>query len=229
MKRTKTTGAPKTGKSDLTVQSLLANIVKGKAVLKRRKGAKLFSQGEKADAIYFIPTGRVQLTVVSPYGKKAVLAMMGPRDFLGEECLVGDSRRTSTATSLGPSTVFRIAKHAMLRAIHLQPEFSQGFVASLLARSVNMEEDLCDQLFNHSELRLACALLRLSRAGRHAKLRDVKVPGVAHKKLAEIVGTTPSKIIIFMNKFQKLGLIDYKGDGDLKVKSELLTDMVLPG
>ena len=117
----------------------------------------------------------------------------------------------------------------MLQAIHLQPQFSADFVASLLARSVNMEEDLCDQLFNHSELRLACTLLKLSRAGRHAKLRNVKVPAVTHKKLAKIVGTTPSKIIFFLQKFRRLGLIDYRGDGDVKVMSELLTDMVLHG
>jgi len=221
--------ALKTAKTAITLDSLLRKIVEGKDLLKRRKGATLFSQGEEADAIYFIQTGKVQLTVVSPQDKKVTLAMMGPRDFLGEECLVGDSRRTSTATSLGPSTVFRIEKHAMLRAIHLQPEFSADFVASLLARSVNMEEDLCDQLFNHSELRLACTLLRLSRASRHARLPDVKVPAVTHKKLAEIVGTTPAKIIFFMNKFRKLGLIDYRGDGDVKVMSELLTDMVMHG
>ena len=115
----------------------------------------------------------------------------------------------------------------MLQAIHLQPEFSADFVASLLARSVNMEEDLCDQLFNHSELRLACTLLKLSRAGRHAKLRNVKVPAVTHKKLAKVVGTTPSKIIFFLQKFRRLGLIDYRGDGDVKVMSELLTDLLL--
>jgi CRP/FNR family transcriptional regulator, cyclic AMP receptor protein len=229
MQRTMRPRALKSAKAAITLDSLLRNIVEGKDLLKHRKGAKLFSQGEEADAIYFIQTGKVQLTVVSPQGKKAALAMMGPRDFLGEECLVGDSRRTSTATSLGSSTVFRIEKHAMLQAIHLQPEFSADFVASLLARSVNMEEDLCDQLFNHSELRLACALLKLSRAGRHARLPDVKVPAVTHKKLAEIVGTTPSKIIFFMNKFRKLGLIDYRGDGDVKVMSERLTDMVLHG
>jgi CRP/FNR family transcriptional regulator, cyclic AMP receptor protein len=229
MQRTMKARARKSEKADLPVESLLGKIVKGKELLKRRKGAKLFSQGEEANAIYFIQTGKVQLTVVSPQGKKAVLAMMGPRDFLGEECLVGDSRRTSTATSLGPLTVFRIEKRAMLQAIHLQPEFSADFVASLLARNVNMEEDLCDQLFNHSELRLACTLLRLSRAGRHAKLPNVKVPAVTHKKLAQIVGTTPSKIILFMHKFRKLGLIDYRGDGDVKVMSELLTDMVLHG
>jgi CRP/FNR family transcriptional regulator, cyclic AMP receptor protein len=227
MQRRMKARALKSEKADLTFEALLGKIVKGKDLLKRQKGAKLFSQGEEADAIYFIQTGKIQLTVVSLQGKEAVLAAMGPHDFLGEECLVGDSRRTSTATIMGPSTVFRIEKRAMLEAIHLQPDFSADFVASLLARSVNLEEDLRDQLFNHSELRLACTLLRLSRAGRHAKLPDVKVPAVTHKKLAEIVGTTPAKIIFFMNKFRKLGLIDYRGDGDVKVMSELLTDTVL--
>ena len=115
----------------------------------------------------------------------------------------------------------------MLQAVRLQPEFSEEFVASLLARNVNMEEDLCDQLFNHTELRLACALLKLSRAGQRTRLRNARVPGVTHIKLAEIVGTTPSKIMFFMHKFRKLGLIDYRGDGDIKVMSELLTDMVI--
>jgi CRP-like cAMP-binding protein len=227
MRRIRNAKALKFEKADLTVESLLGKILKGKALLKTRKGARLFSQGEEADAIYFIQTGKVQLTVVSPQGKKAVLGMMGPRDFLGEECLVGDSRRTSTAKTLEPSKVFRIEKRAMVQAIRLQPEFSKEFVASLLARNVNMEEDLCDQLFNHSELRLACALLKLSRESHHTRLRDVKVSGVTHKKLAEIVGTTPSKIMFFMHKFRALGLIDYKGDGDIKVMSERLTDMVI--
>jgi len=227
MQRTKKTGAHESEKADFTMESLLGKIVKPKDLLKRRKGAKLFSQGEEADAVYFIRTGKIQLTVVSPYGKKAVLAMVGPREFLGEECLVGDSRRTSTATSMGPATLFRIEKPAMLQAIHRQSELAEEFVASLLARNVNMEEDLCDQLFNHSELRLACILLKLSRAGRHAKQPDVKVPAVTHRRLAEIVGTTPAKVNSFMHKFRRLGLIDYKGDGDVKVMSELLTDMVL--
>jgi CRP/FNR family cyclic AMP-dependent transcriptional regulator len=227
MGRTRNAKALKSEKADLTVKGLLGKIVKGKALLNRRKGAKLFSQGEEADAIYFIQTGKVQLTVVSPQGKKAVLGMMGPRDFLGEECLVGHSHRTSTAKTLEPSKVFRIEKRAMLQAIRLQPEFSEEFMASLLARNVNMEEDLCDQLFNHSELRLACALLKLSRASQHTRLRNVKVPGVTPQKLAEIVGTTPSKIMFFMHKFRKLGLIDYGGGGDIKVMSELLTDMVI--
>jgi CRP/FNR family transcriptional regulator, cyclic AMP receptor protein len=227
MRTTRNAKALKSEQADLTAESLLGKIVKGKTLLKRRKSAKLFSQGEEADAIYFIQTGKVQLTVVSPQGKKAVLGTMGPRDFLGEECLVGDSRRTSTAKTLEPSKIFRIEKRAMLQAVRLQPEFSEEFVASLLVRNVNMEEDLCDQLFNHSELRLACALLKLSRAGQHTRLRNVKVAGVTHNKLAEIVGTTPSKIMFFMHKFRKLGLIDYRGDGDIKVMSELLTDMVI--
>jgi CRP/FNR family transcriptional regulator, cyclic AMP receptor protein len=217
----------KSEKADFAVPSLLGKIVQGKALLEFSKGANLFRQGEEADAIYFIQTGKVRLTVASNQGKKAVLAMMGPRDFLGEECLVGDSRRTSTATCLEPSTVFQIEKRAMLHAIHLQPEISQEFVTSLLARNLDMEEDLCDQLFNHSERRLACALLKLSRAGHAARLPDVKVPSLGHKRLADIVGTTPTKIIFLMHKFRKLGLIDYKGDGDILVMSERLTEMVI--
>ena len=225
--RTRNANALKSDDTRPTAESLLQKIVKGKTLLKRRKGAKLFSQGDNADAIYFIQAGKVQLTVVSPQGKKAVLGTMGLRDFVGEECLVGDSRRTSTAKTLEPSQVFRIEKRAMLQAIRLQPELSEEFVASLLARNVNMEEDLCDQLFNHIEQRLACALLKLARASQHTRVRNVNVPRVTHMKLAKIVGTTPSKIMFFMHKFRKLGLIDYRGDGGIKVMSELLTDMVI--
>jgi CRP/FNR family cyclic AMP-dependent transcriptional regulator len=182
--------AVKSAKINPALDSLLKNVVEGKDRLKLRNGAKLFSQGEEGDAIYFIQTGKVQLTVVSAQGREAVLAMLGPRDFLGEECLVGNSRRTSTATSLEPSTVFRIEKRAMLQALHLHPKFSEEFVTSLLARNINLEADLCDQLFNHSEKRLACALLNLSRLGRRDKLLDTKLPKFTQKMLAEIVGTT---------------------------------------
>jgi len=219
--------APKLKDRDPTMKALLAKIVKGKTLLKRPQDAALFTQGELADAIYFVQAGKVQLTVVSPQDKKAVLATMGPRAFLGEECLVDGARRTSSATTMEPSTVFRIEKRAMLQAIHLQPALAEEFVAALLGRNVDIEEDLCDQLFNHSELRLACILLKMSRKGRPATQRDVKVPGVTHKKLAEIVGTTPAKIIFFMNKFRSQGLIDYRGDGEVKVMPEQLTDMIL--
>jgi CRP-like cAMP-binding protein len=225
-----TTSKAKTAKNemrDVGVQALLRKIIKGKALLKRPKGATLFSQGEKADAIYFVQTGKVQLTVVSPQAKKAALATMGPDDFFGEECLVENALRTSTATTLEPTAVFRIEKRAMLHAIHLQPAFAESFVAALLARNVNMEEDLCDQLFNHSELRLASIALKMSRKARHVRQQDVKVGGITHKKLAKIIGTTPAKIVFFMHKFRRQGLIDYKGDGEVTVMPELLTDMIL--
>jgi CRP-like cAMP-binding protein len=133
-----------------------------KRLLKLRKGAKVFSQGARADAIFFIRTGKVKVSVVSAYGKEAVLRMLGPDDFFGEECLVGSLRR-STATSSEPSTVFRIEKRAMLRALHIEPCFSHEFVASLLVRTINLERDLCNQLFNNSEKRLARVLLKLAR------------------------------------------------------------------
>jgi CRP-like cAMP-binding protein len=219
--------ALKSAKVNPSVEVVLENIVVGKHLLKLRKSAKLFSQGKKADAIYFIQTGKVQVTVVSAQGKRAILDTLGPRDFLGEGCLVGDSLRTSTATGLEPSTVFRIGKRAMLKALHGQPRLSEKFTASLLARNVNLEEDLRDQLFNHSERRLARVLLNLSRAGPHDKLPDTKVPKFTHKMLADIVGTTHRKISFFMNKFRKLGLINYKGAGAVTVKAELLTEVVL--
>ena len=207
--------------------ALLERIVDCKDLLNLQTGAKIFSQGTQADAIYFIQTGGVRLTVVSAQGKEAVLATLGPGDFLGEECLVGDSLRTSTATTLEPSTVFRIEKRAMLEALHVLPGFSEEFVAALLARSVNLEEDLCDQLFNHSEQRLALVLLKLARFGQDDKPPDTKVPRLTHETLAEIVGTTPSEIGLFMNKFRMLGLIDDTGDGAITVRGRLLTDVVL--
>jgi CRP-like cAMP-binding protein len=217
----------KSAKVSPSVESVLENIIAGKDLVRLRKSAKLFSQGERADAIYFIQTGKVQLTVVSAQGKRAVLDTLGPRDFLGEGCLVGDSVRTSTATGLEPSTVFRIVKGIMLKALHSQPKLSEQFMTSLLARNVNLEQDLCDQLFNHTERRLARVLLNLSRFSRHDKLPDTKVPKFTHKMLAEIVGTTRPRITFFMNKFRKLGLIDYDETGDITLKDGLLTGVVL--
>jgi len=217
----------KSAKVNPSVESVLENIVVGKDLVRLRRNAKLFSQGEKANAIYFIQTGKVQVTVVSAQGKRMVLDTLGPRDFLGEGCLVGNSVRTSTATGLELSTVFRIGKRVMLRALHAQPKLSEQFIASLLARNVNLEENLCDQLFNHTERRLARALLNLSRFSRHDKLPDTKVPKFTHKMLAEIVGTTRPRVTFFLNKFRKLGLIDYDKTGEITVKDGLLTDMVL--
>ena len=212
---------------DPHVENLLKNIVEGKHVLQLQKNTPVFSQGAEADAIYFIQSGKVKVTVVSAQGKEAILAMLGPRDFFGEGCLVGQSLRISTATTTESSTVFRVQKQAMLRALHAQPELSEKFTAALLARNIDLEEDLCDQLFNHSEKRLARVLLKLSRFGQHADIPDAKMPRLTHETLAEMVGTTRSRITFFMNKFRKLGLIEYTGKGEITVREELMTDVVL--
>jgi len=157
-----------------------------------------------------------------------VLALLGPRDFFGEGCLVGGaSARTSTATTLEPSAIFRIEKRAMLRAFQTQPALAETFLTAVLARSVKLEEDLCDQIFNHSEKRLARVLLKLSRFGPHDKLADITVPRMNQVTLAEIVGTTRSRISFFMTKFRKLGLIQYNGNTDIIIMAEALTNSIL--
>jgi CRP/FNR family transcriptional regulator, cyclic AMP receptor protein len=217
----------KSAEIDPYVGSMLENIIEGKQILKLRKGIKLFSQGDEADAIYFIQSGRVKVTTASVQGKEAVLAMLGPRDFFGEGCLVGQSVRINTATTTGSSTVFEIQKRAMLQALHAQPELSEKFIASLLVRNIDMEEDICDQLFNHTEKRLARVLLKLSRYGQHDFLPDAKLSQLSHETLADLVGTTRSRILHFLNKFRRLGLIHYNGTGEIMVRTEMLADMVL--
>ncbi len=211
--------------TDLYVVKLLGKISEGKRVMSCRKGEKVFSQGVHADAIYFVQAGRVKITVVSSSGKEAVLALLGPHDFFGEGSLVGQSLRVSTATAMEATTLFRVEKRAMLHALHDQAELSEKFMASLLARNIDLEEDLCDQLFNHSEKRLARVLLKLARLREHNILPDAEIPTLSHETLAEMVGTTRSRINHFMNKFRKMGLIDY--NGGLTVRTELLTDLVL--
>jgi CRP/FNR family transcriptional regulator, cyclic AMP receptor protein len=205
--------------------NLLKNIGDGKTLLQLQKDSTVYSQGDAAEAIYFIQDGKVKITVVSAAGKEAVLAMLGPRSSLGEGCLVGQTVRMGTATTIQPSTLFRIERRAMLRALHAQPELSEKFTASLLSRNIDLEEDLCDQLFNHSEKRLARVLLKLARFGQHETMPEAKMPRVSHETLAEMVGTTRSRVTHFMNKFRTLGLIDY--NGEVTVRAELLTDVVL--
>jgi CRP/FNR family transcriptional regulator, cyclic AMP receptor protein len=212
---------------DPYVGSMLENIIEGKEILKFRKGIKLFSQGASADAIYFIQSGSVKVTIASVQGKQAVLAMLGPREFFGEGCLVGQSLRINTATTAESSTVFRIQKRAMLQALHAQPGLSEKFIASLLIRNIDMEEDICDQLFNRTEKRLARVLLKLSRYGQHDFLPDTKLSQLSHETLADLVGTTRARILRFLNKFRKLGLIHYNGNGEIVVRVEMLADMVL--
>lgn len=210
---------------DLYISSLLGKILLGKRVLTVQKGDTFFTQGDHADAVYFVQSGKVKVTVLSTTGKEAMIAMIGPRDLFGEGALSGESVRSSTSTALEPSVVFRIEKAAMAKALASQPALSATFIAALLARNVTLEEDLCDQLFNHSERRLARALLKVARLHQRSPQPDATIPLVSHEILAEMVGTTRSRITYFMNKFRKLGLIDY--DDKLTVRTEKLTNVVL--
>lgn len=225
MPKTKKKESRKPERTDSQVAVLLQAITTGKSTIKPAKGAQIFSQGQKSDALYFIESGKVKISVVSPRGREAVLVILGSRDFFGEGCLVGQPLRISTAIALEPSTLFRVEKGAMLQALARQRALSEKFIASLLVRNINLEEDLCDQLFNHSERRLARVLLKLARMRQHDTMPDAGIPLLSHETLAEMVGTTRSRITYFMNKFRKLGLIDY--NGDLIVRIELLTDVVL--
>jgi CRP/FNR family transcriptional regulator, cyclic AMP receptor protein len=225
MSKAKKAATVKWAGGDPYVATLLGKITVGKHEISFPKGEKIFSQGDPADSIYFIQSGRIKITVVSGAGKEAVLAMVGPHDFFGEGSLVGQSLRVSTAQTLEPSTVFRVEKRAMSRSLHEQPELSEKFMASLLTRNIDLEEDLCDQLFNHSEKRLARVLLKLARLREHDLLLDASVPVLSHETLAEMVGTTRSRITHFMNKFRTLGLIEY--NGELTIRTELLTDLLL--
>jgi CRP/FNR family cyclic AMP-dependent transcriptional regulator len=213
--------------ADPYLADLFETITDGKTVLRFGKDEEVFGQGDTAEAIYFIQTGKVKITVVSAVGGEAVLTIIGPRGFFGEGCLVGQTVRVSSALAIQNSTLYRIERRSMLRSLQGQPELCEKFIASLLARNIELEEDLCDQLFNHSEKRLARVLLKLARFGMRDVLPAAKMPRISHKTLAEMVGTTRSRVTHFMNKFRKLGLIDYKGDEEIVVRAELLTDVVL--
>ena len=208
-----------------SVAIFLSKIRTGKTLLTLRKGHTIFSQGETADAIYFVQSGHVKITVISPSGKEASLGLLGSGDFFGEGCLVGQSVRISIATTFVRSVIFRIERRAMLRAFHTQVALSEKFLAAVLVRNIALEEDLCDQLFNHSERRLARVLLKLARLLEHNTSPNTQMPKLSHESLAEMVGTTRPRISEFMNKFRKLGLIDY--NGTLTIRTELLTDVLL--
>lgn len=210
---------------DPYVTNLLEKITEGKRVLTAKKRDKLFSQGDSADAIFFIQSGKVKMTVVSAAGKEAIIAILGPHSFLGEGALVGQSLRVSSAMVLQPSVIFRVEKSAMTKALQEQPSLSEQFIAALLVRNIALEEDLCDQFFNRSEKRLARVLLKLSRLREGDPALQSTIPMLTHETLAGMVGTTRSRITHFMNKFRTMGLIDY--NGKLTVRTELLTDLVL--
>jgi CRP/FNR family cyclic AMP-dependent transcriptional regulator len=184
------------------------------------RGAVVFAQGAQANSVFYIQEGGVKLAVLSSAGKEAVVAILGPGDFFGEGCLAGQPQRMGTAKAVMRTTLLRIPKRDMVRLLHERPEFSDRFIEHMLTRNIRIEEDLIDQLFNSSEKRLARTLLLLARYGKEDVTPRV-LPKLSQETLAEMVGTTRSRVNFFMNKFRKLGLIEY--NGVLKVNSSLLS------
>jgi CRP/FNR family transcriptional regulator, cyclic AMP receptor protein len=205
-------------------EAIVAAVVAGRSAVKYERGQPIFRQGDAADAVFYIQDGKVQITVRSEQGKERVIGMLNAGEFLGEGCLAGQPVYLASASATAESTVVRIEKDAMIRALHDEPTFSQQFMAYLLSRNVQIEAELVDQLFNSSEKRLARVLLLLAHFGKDAKLEPV-VPHINQEVLAARVGTTRSRINYFMNKFRKLGFIDYDS-GKLKVHSSLLNVIV---
>ena len=206
-------------KTLLDPKKFLAKVGEGKTISRYRKDEIVFAQGEVADAVFYIQQGKVKLTVVSKQGKDAVIAIVGPGDFFGEGCLNGHALRIATTRAVDECVITRLEKEAMIAAIHDESEFSALFMSHLLARNGRIEEDLIDQLFNSSEKRLARTLLLLANFGKEGKPEPV-ITKISQETLAEMVGTTRPRISFFMNKFRKLGLIDY--NGHLEVHSSLL-------
>jgi CRP/FNR family cyclic AMP-dependent transcriptional regulator len=199
--------------------AFLAKVGEGRTIANYRKGQAVFAQADDADAIYYVQTGKVKLTVVSNNGKEAVVAILGTGDFLGEGCLAGQQVRMSTATAMCECSVVRLDQSVVIRLLHNEPTFSELFLKHLLSRNIHIEEDLVDQLFNSSEKRLARVLLLLANFGKEGKPETV-IPKISQETLAEIVGTTRSRVSFFMNKFRNLGFIEY--NGELKIHSSLL-------
>jgi CRP/FNR family transcriptional regulator, cyclic AMP receptor protein len=198
----------------------LAKVGEGRSIGKYRKDQIVFSQGDPADAIFYIQKGKAKVTVVSEQGKEAVVAILGPDDFFGEGCLAGQPRRMATVSTMAEGLFMRLEKASVVRVIHDEPAFSEMFIAHLLARTIRVEEDLVDQLFNSSEKRLARMLLLLANFGKDGRPEPV-IAKVSQETLAEMIGTTRSRVSHFMNKFRKLGFIHYDGGG-LEVHSSLL-------
>ena len=207
------------------LDTFLNKVGKGKTILSLPKKQILFAQGDTTEAVFYIQTGKVKVTVVSEHGKEAVVAILERGAFLGESCLVGQTVRTATATTLEDSRILRIEKAVMLHMLQEQPKLAETFMTYLLMHSIRVQEDLVDQLFNSSEKRLARALLLLAHFGKESKSETV-IAKISQETLAEMIGTTRSRVSFFMNKFRKLGFIDYKGglrrNGGLHVHSSLL-------
>ncbi len=198
----------------------LSNVGEGRTIADYPKNGIVFSQGDRADAIFYVQQGKVKLTVVSKQGKEAIIAILGAGNFFGEGCLVGQPLRMATAAAMSECSIMRLRKQGAIRLLHDEPAFSELFLSYLLSRNIRIEEDLVDQLFNSSEKRLARVLLLLANFGKEGKLEPV-IPKISQETLAEIIGTTRSRVSFFMNKFRKLGFIEYN-DG-LEVHGSLLS------
>ena len=197
----------------------LASVGRGRTISNFGKGQKIFSQGDVADSVFYIQKGKIKVLVVSEHGKEAVVAILGADEFCGEGCLTGQRFRIATAVTMTECDIMRIDKEVVTRAVHDEPAFSEMFVAHLLLRTMRVEEDLVDQLFNSSEKRLARALLILANFGKEGRPEPI-IAKVSQETLAEMIGTTRSRVSFFMNKFRKLGLISY--NGTIEVHSSLL-------
>jgi CRP-like cAMP-binding protein len=206
--------------------TFLAKAGQGKTITHFKTGRAIFTQADAADALFYVQEGKVKLTVASDKGKEAVVALLGEGHFFGEGCLAGQKVRMSTATAISECTIVRLEKAAAIRVLHDEPSFSELFLKYILSRNIRIEEDLVDQLFNSSEKRLARVLLLLANFGKEGTPEKV-IPKMSQKTLAEIVGTTRSRINFFMNKFRKLGFIDY--NGELEVHSSLLNVVLHDG
>jgi CRP/FNR family cyclic AMP-dependent transcriptional regulator len=201
-------------------KSFLAKVGEGRSIGTYHKDQIVFSQGDPADAAFYIQKGKVKITVVSEQGKEAVVAILGTNEFFGEGCLAGQVQRIASVATITDSVIVRLEKAAIVRVIHQEPAFSEMFIAHLVGRGIRVEADLVDQLFNSSEKRLARLLLLLANFGKEGKPEPI-IAKISQETLAEMIGTTRSRVSFFMNKFRKLGFIHYNGDG-VEVHSSLL-------
>jgi len=202
-------------------KTFLSTIDGGRKIVAFSKKQAVFVQGDSSDAVFYLQTGRVKLTVVSNTGKEATIGILNEGDFFGEGCLTGQLLRLCSATAMTDGSVMRIDKKSMMEVLHRESAFSDVFVAYLLARNIRYEEDLVDQLFNSSEKRLARILLLLARFGKD-RAPQTLIANISQETLAEMIGTTRSRVSFFMNRFRKLGFIDYHAGNDLQVHSSLL-------
>jgi CRP/FNR family transcriptional regulator, cyclic AMP receptor protein len=208
--------------SAFDAQAFLDSAGVAKSIVQYGRGEAVFTQGDLCEHVMYIQSGGVKLSVLSKTGREAVVAMLGPGDFFGEGCLAGQPMRMGSATAITPSAILFVDKDKMIRLLHKQHAMSDRFISHMLARNIRIEEDLIDQLFNSSEKRLARTLLLLARYGKQDKPARV-VPKVSQETLAEMIGTTRSRVNFFLNKFKRLGFIDYNGDLPLKINSSLLS------